>query len=126
VILLNPCYNIHFFDREYILVHTTQTEMLNFNRNEIIGFPLLEYLPPCEAIPTMRAIDKAFTSYEPVYHSYSYRDLSFLLLIDRVDDSAVAVHEVFDNPHDRPRLKKLLWIASGNLKKRLNNKLKTI
>lgn len=126
MIPFRPCYNIHFIDREYRLIHSTQKEMLNFNKDAIIGFPLVEFLPPSEAYPAMRAIDQAFSTRLPICHCYSFRDLAFMLLIDQVEDDVVAVHEIFDNPADRPRLKKFLWAASGNFFKNFNNKLKSI
>ena len=122
MIPLHPCYNIHFIDREYRLIQSTQQEMLNFNRDEIMGFPLIEFLPPCEAVPAMRAIDMAFESGQPVCFSYSFRDLAFICLLERLDESVVAVHEVFDIPAERPRLKKLLWAACGNFYRSLYNK----
>ena len=87
-----------------------------------MGFPLIEFLPTSEAVPAMKAIDKAFDTDVPVCHTYSYRGLSFFWLIDRVDDLSVAVHEVFDVPKERARLKKFLLTASGNFYRTLYNK----
>lgn len=96
---------------------TSQTKMVAFDKDEIMGKSILEFFPPAESISTQQAIRRAFINGH-AWHSYSVGDYAFLWLISKIDDMMVAVHEVFDNPADRSRRKRFLLAASGNFYKR--------
>jgi hypothetical protein len=100
-----------------MLIDSTQTEMINFKRNEIMCLPLYRLFPPATAIPAMSAIDNIFKNGLPIYHAYSIGDHSFICLLEKIDNNTVAIHEVFDDPDNRQRLKKFLWTASGNFRR---------
>ena len=92
---------------------TTQDTMLNFDKNKILGLSLSAFLPPAESGSALAAIKSVFDTGIPLYHSYSFCDYAFLWLVDKLNNDIVAVHEVFDDPNCRYKLKKFLWVASG-------------
>ncbi len=74
---LKPDYHVHYFNRDGVLVDTTQKEMLNFNPADIINTPLNTFLPPAEAVSAMTAIQTVFNTGLPLWHAYSFRDHAF-------------------------------------------------
>ncbi len=122
LIIMEDNYHIHFTNRDFILVHSTQEKMICFNRNKIIGMPYDYFMPPSLSEPVIRAIRQAFETGLPVWHSYSLGDHAFLWLIDRIQQDIVAIHEVHDNPTERDRLKRFLWAAAGSFHMSLGKK----
>ena len=88
-----------------------------FNKDEIMGKSILEFLPPAESISAAQTIRRVFENGH-AWHSYSVGDFAFLCLVSKIDDKMIAVHEVYDNPADRSRRKRFLLAASGNFYKR--------
>lgn len=105
-----------------MLIDSTQTEMINFNRDEIMCLPIYRFFPPATAIPAMAAIDTVFKTGLPLWHGYSLGDHSFIVLLEKIDRDIVAIHEVFDDPDHREPLKKFLLVASGNFHRELYRK----
>jgi hypothetical protein len=96
--------------------------MINFDRDKIMGFPIYTFLPPTEAASAIAAMNKTFLTGKSIFHSYSFRDVSFLWLIVKIDEDVVTVHETFDVIGARDRLEKFLSVASGNFYRTLYNK----
>lgn len=105
-----------------MLIDSSQTKMLNFNRDDIMCLPLYRFFPAATAIPAMAAIDKVFKTGLTVWHAYSLAEHAFLCLLEKIDNGVVAIHEVLDDPDDRPDLKKFLLAASGNFHRDLYRK----
>jgi len=105
-----------------MLIDSNQTDMLNFNRDDIMCLPLYRFFPPATAVPAMAAIDKVFKTGLPLWHSYSLAEYSFICLIEKINKDTVVMHEILDNIDDRPMLKKFLLVASGNFHRKLYRK----
>jgi hypothetical protein len=110
-------YNVHYFDHDLRLTFSRQESMDAFDKSSIMGKSILEFMPPGESVSTAQAIRRAFENGH-TWHSYSVGDFAFLWLIQKIDNSMVAVHEVYDNPADRSKRKRFLLAASGNFYKR--------
>ena len=70
----------------------------------------------------MAAILTVFETGLPLWHAYSFRDHAFFWLIDKLDDDTVVIHEVFDDPGARCKLKRFLLVAAGNFNKQYHDK----
>lgn len=104
------------------MIDSSQAEMLNFNRADIMCLPLYRFFPPATATVAMVAIDKVFKTGLPMWFAYSLVEHSFICLIEKIDKNTAAIHEILDNPDDRLRLKNFLLAASGNFHRTLFRK----
>ena len=92
--------------------------MENWDINEIMGFHIRDFFPPAECMAIESAFNKVKKTGNYLWYVHTIRSSCYLWLIDQIDDGIIAVHEVHDNPDDRPRLKKFLLAASGNFHKK--------
>ena len=115
---MNMDYNIHFLNRDYVFVNTTQLKMISYDVQDVIGQHIQKLITPAEFSTIASKIDRVFFTGEPLYHIYNVKGWSFLVLLNKIDNDTIAAHEVIDDPYQRPRLKRFLWAASGNFYKR--------
>lgn len=119
MIPLNHDYNIHFVDRDFIFVQTTQTKGLSYIVEEILYTKLHSFLPSALFKVVEIAINKVLVTERSEWMAYSLTKYNYFALFDKIDNAVVAIHTVFDDVDNRDLLKKKLWVASGNFHKEL-------
>jgi hypothetical protein len=61
-------YNIHFVNKNYIFVATTQMEMVSQDKTQVIGSHLENLFTPAELFSLAPKIDRVIFSGDPIYY----------------------------------------------------------